>query len=229
MDTADAGSDVDHDAGAKADEVLKRFRARELNVLVGTQMVAKGHDLPGVTLVGVVLADQPLAFPDFRASERGFQLLAQVAGRAGRGDRPGRVLFQTYQPEHAAVRCAAEHNYEAFVGSEYPARRELGYPPFSRLVAVRVDAGDEALAKRAAMTLAQHARTAPSVVSEHVEVLGPAVAPIARLRGRYRFRILLRSPHRVELRSVALGILSRIEQGLGPARATVDVDPVAML
>jgi len=221
--------DRDTASGAKADAVLRAFRDRELDILVGTQMVTKGHDLPGVTLVGVILADQPLGFPDFRASERAFQLLAQVAGRAGRGEEVGRVLFQTYQPEHPAVRLAASHDYEGFAKVEYPAREELGYPPFGRLIAVRVDAGDEETARRAAAELGRLARAHPAARDGGVQVLGPAVAPIARLRGRFRFRLLLRGGDRRTLRAVAHQLLRRIEAGLGPARATVDVDPVAML
>ncbi|MGF1468028.1 MAG: primosomal protein N' [Sandaracinaceae bacterium] len=212
--------------GRSVERVLSRFRRRELDILVGTQMVTKGHDLPGVTLVGVVLADQSLSFPDFRASERTYQLLSQVAGRAGRGDRPGRVLFQTFQPHHPAVRFARRHDYDGFYAAEVETRRELGYVPFGRLVAVRVDAGDEREAAGAARSLAEVARAAPQ---PGVEVLGPAPAPLARLRGRYRFRLLLRGPERRPLRAVARRIVARIEEGLGPVRAHVDVDPIQML
>src|SRR6266536_1859551 len=133
---------LDRDAVGSADDVaavLARFANREVDVLVGTQMVTKGHDFPGVTLVGVVLADVALALPDFRAAERTFQLLAQVAGRAGRGAEPGRVLVQTYAPEHYSIRCAARHDYAAFVAGELASRRALGWPPFARLLAVRVE------------------------------------------------------------------------------------------
>ncbi|HEY8430825.1 MAG TPA: primosomal protein N', partial [Sandaracinaceae bacterium] len=144
--------------GAAIEAVLDRVRRREIDILVGTQMVTKGHDLPGVTLVGVVLADQSLAFPDFRAAERTFQLLSQVAGRAGRGDRPGEVVLQTFRPEEPAIAFARSHDYAAFYRRELESRREHGYPPFGRLVAVRVDAGDEGRARDAAAELARVAK-----------------------------------------------------------------------
>jgi primosomal protein N' (replication factor Y) len=182
-----------------------------------------------VTVVGVVLADQSLAFPDFRAAERTFQLLSQVAGRAGRGDSPGRVVFQTFQPEHPAVRFAAAHDYDGFYRSELEARRELGYCPFSRLVAVRVDAGDDGKARQAVETLAEVARSSGPVLEGVVRLLGPAPAPIERLRGRYRHRFLLRSADRSALRKVAARVAARIDEGVSPARASVDIDPVSML
>jgi primosomal protein N' (replication factor Y) len=220
---------LDRDTARGAERVLERFRLRELDILVGTQMVTKGHDLPGVTVVGVVLADQSLAFPDFRASERTFQLLSQVAGRAGRGDRPGEVFFQGYLPEHPAVRLAARHDYEAFFQVELVHRRELGYAPFSRMVAVRIDAADEQVSKHLASELAAVARRQRAVADGVVHVLGPAPAPIARLRARYRHRLMLRSADRKALRAVAHAIAARIDEGVAPARASVDIDPVSML
>jgi len=221
--------DRDTATGAGVESVLDQLRHREIDILVGTQMVTKGHDMPGVTLVGVVLADQSLAFPDFRAAERTFQLLSQVAGRAGRGEAPGRVVFQTFQPDNPAIRLAAAHDYDAFYRAELSARRELAYTPFSRLVAVRVDAGDEGRAREAAEILAHVAASHPAAAEAAVRVLGPAVAPIARLRGRYRYRVLLQGADRRRLRAVAAAVAARVEEGLGPARATVDVDPVSML
>jgi primosomal protein N' (replication factor Y) len=220
--------DRDTASGEGVEAVLDRLRTREVDILVGTQMVTKGHDVPGVTLVGVILADQSLAFPDFRASERTFQLLAQVGGRAGRGERPGRVILQTYLPEHPAVHFAQTHDYLGFLRSEQAARRELGYPPYSRLVALRIDASQESQASRAAETLAQVARAQPAVRDERVEVLGPAPAPIGRLRGRYRYRFLLKSPDRRALRAVALALVPSLSE-VAPARASLDVDPVNML
>jgi primosomal protein N' (replication factor Y) (superfamily II helicase) len=180
-------------------------------------------------LVGVVIADQSLAFPDFRAAERTFQLLAQVAGRAGRGEEEGRVILQTYQPDHPAIIQASRHDYLAFYETELEARRELGYTPFSRLVAVRVDAGDEAQAEGVTQELARVARTHPAVTRGLVRVLGPAPAPITRLRARFRWRLMLRGGDRSALRGVAGLISDRIDAGIAPARATVDVDPVNML
>jgi primosomal protein N' (replication factor Y) len=210
---------------------LDRLRRGEIDILVGTQMVTKGHDVPMVTVVGVILADQSLAFPDFRAPERTFQLLTQVAGRAGRGDRPGRVFVQTFQPEHMAIRHAQQHDYLAFCRAELRDRAELHYPPFARLVAIRIDAGDDANALRAANELAALASQHPLVLAERVDVLGPAPAPIERLRGRYRYRFLLRarSSERAALRQVAAVLAQRIDEGLAPARASLDIDPYSML
>jgi primosomal protein N' (replication factor Y) len=215
--------------GQGVESVLERVRRREVDVLVGTQMVTKGHDLPGVTLVGVLLADQSLAFPDFRAAERTFQLLTQVAGRAGRADMPGEVVLQTFQPNDPAIRAAKDHSYAAFVRSEIRSRQEAGYPPFGRLAAIRVDAADEQIAQRTAAALATLASGTALVRTGRVDVLGPAPAPIERIRGRYRYRFLLKSPERRALRAVALVVLARIEEGLGTARASVDIDPVNML
>ncbi len=221
--------DRDTASGRGVEEVLAKMRARELDVLVGTQMVTKGHDLPGVTLVGVLLADQSLSFPDFRAPERTFQLLAQVAGRAGRGDRAGRVLLQTYQPDHFAIRHALHHDYLGFYHREIEARRELGYAPIVRMAAVRADAGDEGVARRIIRELADVAEACPEVKAQEVAILGPAPAPVARIRARYRMRFLMRSRSREKLRMVAMKVGERIDQGLSPGRAHLDIDPVSML
>jgi primosomal protein N' (replication factor Y) len=221
--------DRDTAAADGVSQLLDRLRRAEIDILVGTQMVTKGHDLPGVTVVGAVLAEQSLAFPDFRAAERTFQLLTQVAGRAGRGSRPGRVIFQTFQPDHYALRFARTHDYLGFCRAEMAARRELAYPPFSRLIAVRVDAGSVEQAQRRAHELAALARNQPAVQDGTVAILGPAPAPIERLRSRYRYRFLLRSADRAALRTVAKVLVTRIDEGLAPARASLDVDPVSML
>jgi primosomal protein N' (replication factor Y) len=147
--------DRDVASGAKVEVVLSRVARREVDLLVGTQMVTKGHDFPGVTLVGVLCADTGLNWPDFRASERTFQLLAQVAGRAGRGDRPGRVMIQTYRPEAPAVVAAAAHDYQQFFEAEVEERREHGYPPHGRIIVIRIDGADEhAVAELAQRVLA---------------------------------------------------------------------------
>ncbi len=216
--------DRDVAAGAKSEKVLERMRQGEVDVLVGTQMVTKGHDLPRVTLVGVVNADAALSLPDFRAAERTFHLLVQVAGRAGRADKVGRVLIQTRQPDHPAVRLAAEHDVRGFIEHEMHARAELGYPPFSRVALVRIDALEETRAQFEAARLAEIARKA---APPGVEILGPAPAPLARLRNRYRFRFLLRAPERSALRAPLLGVArAPIDRKV---RVGIDVDPLSML
>jgi primosomal protein N' (replication factor Y) len=216
--------DRDVASGHKSARVLDRMRRREIDVLVGTQMVTKGHDLPTVTLVGVLNADAALSLPDFRAAERTFQLIVQVAGRAGRGEAPGRVLIQTRQPDHPAIRFAAQHDVKAFLEHELVARHELRYPPYSRLALVRLDAVEEELARAESERIAKVARR---VEAEGVEVLGPAPAPLARLRGRYRYRFLLRATDRTRLRLVLLGVArAAVDRRV---RLAIDVDPVSML
>ncbi len=221
--------DRDVASGKRVAAVLDRVRAREVDILVGTQMVTKGHDLPAVTLVGVISADAALSIPDFRASERAFQLLVQVAGRAGRGDVPGRVVVQTWNPEHPAVALAARHDVDAFLERELKDRQELGYPPVSRAALVRVDAPDEAEARAACAELARIARACEPVRSGDVLVQGPAPAPIAKVRNRFRFRLMLRAAERTALRRV-LAVLEAARGSLPRAvRASIDVDPVQLL
>ncbi len=221
--------DRDVASGAKIEAVLSRVARREVDILVGTQMVTKGHDFPGVTLVGVLCADTGLNLPDFRASERTFQLLAQVAGRAGRGDRPGRVIVQTYRPHSPAVTSAAAHDYESFFAAESATREELLYPPHGRLIAVRVDGPDARDVAALSHRLAEIAIAVGKRPENagHVEIRGPVPAPLEKLRNRTRWQIWLRSGDRGALRRVARA-LTTIEV---PARVRVglDVDPISAL
>jgi primosomal protein N' (replication factor Y) len=223
--------DRDVASGKQIEKILAQVREREVDILVGTQMVTKGHDLPHVTLVGVINADAALSIPDFRAAERSFQLLVQVAGRAGRGDTPGKVLVQTFDPEHHAIHLAARHDVMGFFERELRDRKELGYPPFSRMVLARVDAMDEKEAQDAAALLARAARAAARDGAEAglVEVRGPSPAPIAKVKNRFRFRVMLRSSSRERLRQAALAIHAAIGQLPRTVRASVDVDPVGAL
>jgi primosomal protein N' (replication factor Y) len=221
--------DRDVASGRKVEAILSRMRAREIDVLVGTQMVTKGHDLPNVTLVGVVNADAALSIPDYRASERAFQLLVQVAGRAGRGDVPGRVIVQTYDPDHPAIALGARHDVDTFLARELGDRRELGYPPLTRAALVRVDGLDEHEARRACEQLARVALSSDPVRTGAVLVQGPAAAPIARVRSRYRFRLMLRAPERGPLRVVLATVDEARAQLPRGVRASIDVDPVQLL
>jgi primosomal protein N' (replication factor Y) len=225
--------DRDVASGKDVERILARVRQREVDILVGTQMVTKGHDLPHVTLVGVINADAALSIPDFRAAERAFQLLVQVAGRAGRGDRPGKVLVQTYDPEHHAIALAMHHDVMGFFERELRDRRELHYPPFSRMILVRVDSLDEAQARDGATVLARAARAAAGGGegggAEIVDVRGPAPAPIAKVRNRFRFRVMLRSTSRDRLRQAALAVYAAIAELPRTVRASIDVDPVGAL
>ncbi len=220
---------LDSDVGAAAiASTLRAFRGQEVDVLVGTQVVAKGHDFPNVTLVGVVLADTGLALPDFRASERSFQILVQVAGRAGRGDRAGRVLVQTYHPAHPALVHAARHDYAAFASEELHRRRALGWPPYSRLCAVRVDGKSPVSTEQAARRLGAVAAERIRQSRLRAAVLGPAPAPIERLRGRSRWQLLLRATNHAAVRSLAIE-LQEAADDVGPVRVVFDMDPVSML
>jgi primosomal protein N' (replication factor Y) len=211
------------------ERVLAELRAGAKNVLIGTQMVAKGHDFPGVRLVGVLNADLGLHLPDFRAAERTFQLLTQVAGRAGRGAEPGRVVIQTFAPDHYAIRPVAAHDYERFYAEEISHRESLGYPPFGRLALVRVSATDALAAREAAVALANVGREASAAQGRGVEVLGPAEAPIAKLRDRHRQQILLKHREAGPVWRVAERIASAAEELPSAVRATVDVNPSDML
>ncbi|MBI4202723.1 MAG: primosomal protein N' [Chloroflexi bacterium] len=213
----------DRDAAEEAgqeDGVLERFARGEAQVLVGTQMVAKGLHVPSVTLVGVVLADIGLHLPDFRSSERVFQLLCQVAGRAGRGREPGRAIVQTYRPDHYAVALGARQDYQGFYRQEIAFRRRLGLPPFSRLLRLVYAHRNEAQAEREASRMGRVLRHQQRIWGlGEVAVMGPAPAYPLRVRGRYRWHILLRGPSpRV--------LLDRVEVGPGWG---VDVDPITVL
>ena len=220
--------DRDVASGRAVEKILARVRAREIDILVGTQMVTKGHDLPHVTLVGVINADAALSIPDFRSAERAFQLLVQVAGRAGRGDSPGRVLVQTYDPEHHAIVFAKSHDVNGFIARELVDRRELGYPPFARVALVRVDGIEESAAHAACAALGETAKDR-AAVEGGVDVLGPAPAPIARLRNRFRFRLMLRAPDRGKLRRVLLAVDRHRATLPRAVRSSIDIDPVQLL
>ncbi len=214
---------------AQLERSIGLFKSGAASIMIGTQMVAKGHDFPGVTLVGVISADASLNFPDFRAAERTFSLLTQVAGRAGRGDKPGRVLVQAYETEHYAIEAAQHHDYERFVEQELETRRELSYPPFSHLALLRFEGPSEAATQQAAKAAASHLQRVSEDLGSSVTVLGPAPAPIARVRHDWRFQILLKAPQRSLLRTV----LDRAHAACGPrqqeVRRILDIDPLNML
>jgi primosomal protein N' (replication factor Y) len=207
-----------------SERVLRELRERRLDILIGTQMVAKGHDFPGVQLVGVVLADVGLHLPDFRAAERTFQLLTQVAGRAGRDRAPGRVIVQTYAPAHPAIRPVRDHDYESFYAEELGQRAALGYPPFGRLVQAVISGEDLDAALAGAQELARAA-----AAEDGPEILGPAPAPISRLRGRYRFQLLLKGADPERLRLAARRLLEAAGKLPHGVEASLDAFPVNML
>jgi primosomal protein N' (replication factor Y) (superfamily II helicase) len=207
-------------------QVLGAFAAGDLDVLVGTQMVAKGHDFQRVTLVGVVSTDTSLGLPDFRAAERTFQLLTQVAGRAGRGELPGAVLIETYYPEHYAIRFAAKQDFEGFFEQELHFRKMMHYPPFTALANVLVRDRKIENAIRWSRQLAEYFAPAES---RGVRVLGPAAAPLAKLKREFRFQFLLKSPKRAALNQVLAGCLDFCAKKQIPDGAVIaDVDPLSL-
>ncbi len=221
-------SDVGRRRGAYA-EVLGRMQRGEVDILVGTQLIAKGHDFPDVTLVGVLLADLSLTFPDFRAAERTFQILTQVSGRAGRRDLPGQVILQTLSPESPCIRSAAAHDYEGFMASELPEREALGYPPYGRMLLLRLWGSREERVRQAAEAAA--ADLSGPVSKAGGILLGPAPAPIARLRRKHRYQILLKMPEGFAVGGFFPGLLRplREEARKLSIRLEADVDPYNLL
>lgn len=232
---------MDADTTARKDahwDILESFREGRAQVLLGTQMIAKGLDMPNVTLVGVINADTSLAFPDFRAGERTFQLLVQVSGRAGRGDLPGRVIVQTFNPEHYAIRAAIRGDQESFYRQELAFRREALYPPFCHLVNLVVTATEEIPARTAAEVLGETLRK--RLDKEGISVLGPAPAPLARIKGRYRFHLTLKTTSLDSTYEELSQVVDSFDsfrksytRSLGVPREAlslaVDVDPVTLL
>jgi primosomal protein N' (replication factor Y) len=206
-------------------KILNAFRNGEADVLVGTQMVAKGLDFPNVTLVGVITADTSLHMPDFRAAERTFQLLTQVSGRAGRGETPGDVIVQTFSPEHYAVQTAALHDYLGFYNQEIEHRRELDYPPFSRLINIVSTDPVGGYAENRLKELVSILKD--RLPLDVVDILGPAPAPIAKLKGQYRYHALLRIRGQAELCNLVAENINKLPDG--GSGLIIDVDPVSML
>ncbi len=216
---------------------LEEIAKGAFDLVIGTQLVAKGHNFPYLTLVGVVDADLGLGSGDPRAAERTFQLLAQVTGRAGRGDQPGRALIQTYQPEHPVIRALLSGDAEHFYAQEIRLRERAGLPPFGRLAALIVSAKDSALAETHARSLARTAQSLPATPRYRVAalgglpeegelmVLGPAEAPIALVRGRFRWRLLVKAPRSADLQGFLRDLLAAAPKERGGVRVQVDVDP----
>ncbi len=216
------------------EELLDQFRGDDLDILIGTQMIAKGHDIPEITVVGVIMADVSLDLPDFRASERTFQLLLQVAGRAGRGRWPGQVLVQTRHPDHYCISTLACHDYKQFYEKEIEFRRELNYPPFSRMINLRVSGLDEGKTARAADRIGTAARAALGsgpFRGAAMEILGPSQAPLGKLRGRFRHHCFLKGTPPRLLLALAREVADRNKVFLDRNRILleIDVDPIQIL
>ncbi len=210
------------------ERALDAFRSGETRILLGTQMIAKGLDFPNVTLVGVISADSALHLPDFRAAERTFHLVTQVAGRTGRSERGGRVLVQTFDPDHAAIQAAVRHDYAMFARGELPDRKAMGYPPYGSFARVVAKGKVANLVEVYLDAVATKIRTAAESAESPIRLLGPAIAPIARLRGEHRYHLQLQSPDDEALRIAIRTGWQRVPLPDG-VRSIVDIDPVDMM
>ncbi len=208
------------------EEILDSFDKGQIDILIGTQMVAKGLDFPNVTLVGILAADSLLRIPDFRSSERNFALLAQVSGRAGRGDTPGNVILQTYYPEHHSIRYALTEDYQGFFVDEAKMRKEAVFPPFIELASFIISSTDQGRAQAIATNLYDEIAANTKVDTELI--FGPAPASIERLNGRYRFQLLLKMSSLEQLTDVVSEALRKVKKA-GDARITVDINPFFMM
>jgi primosomal protein N' (replication factor Y) len=213
-------------------QILKGLESGKIDILVGTQMIVKGHDFPNVTLVGVVSADLSLHFPDFRSSERTFQLLTQVAGRAGRGEVLGEAVIQTFNPEHYSIQKAKDHDFIGFYQEESQFRRALGYPPFSRLLNFRLVGNSE---KKTKAISEEMARIGQGLLKrgygKGIELLGPSAAPFSKMRGKFRWQMLAKGKSSKLLHQFAKELAFQAEErtrGKG-VNLEVDVDPVFIL
>jgi len=210
------------------EDALNRFRTGEVRILLGTQMIAKGLDFPNVTLVGVVNADTALHFPDFRAAERTFGLVTQVAGRTGRGKKGGRVLVQTFSPDHPAIEAAKRHDYVRFAHYELRERQQHGYPPFSNLARVVVRSESNTLAAAMSDQLANAIGEIAQQQNVELTILGPAPATVEKLRGKYRYHILMKAAQPAGIQ----GVLRQVQQtvpSVAGVQWIVDMDPQDML
>ncbi|MDD5450457.1 MAG: primosomal protein N' [Desulfovibrionales bacterium] len=214
--------------------ILRAVQKREIDILVGTQMVTKGHDFPYITLVGVISADLSLNLPDFRAAEKTFQLLAQVAGRAGRGERPGKVIIQTYNPDHYSIIKAKQHDFPGYYEEEIALRRALGYPPFVRLINLLLESNSQIKVKDYAreMSLRAHALLQKNMDwLDTVEILGPAPAPLFKIRGKFRYQMFLKGLKVGPLHAYTNGLLEylKAKPPVSGVKLIIDVDPESML
>jgi primosomal protein N' (replication factor Y) len=207
-------------------EILAAFQEHELDILVGTQMIAKGHDIHNVTLVGVISADIGLARPDFRAAERTFQLLTQVAGRAGRGEISGEVIIQTYYPDHYAIKAAAAQDYSQFYRQELRFREVMRYPPFGALANVLVKSSTADAAMKLVSRLGRHLE---KLETSECRILGPAAAPIPKLKKSYRYHFLLKAARRGTLRKILESCREfALREKFPAASLIIDVDPQSL-
>ncbi len=222
---------LDRDSAQKQEDlinILERFRNKEIDILTGTQMIVKGHDFPGIALVGVLYGDASLHFPDFRASERTFQVLTQVSGRTGRDRTRGLVIFQTFDADHPAIRYAANHAYEEFFEYECEVRKELAYPPFGYLILIRLEGKSERKVEQAAIRIASVSRML-KVSLDDVSILGPAPSPRKKEGGKYRWQVLLKATRRDNVRRLLTELRDAGHLKAAGVRVAIDVDPQELM
>ncbi|NLK34359.1 MAG: primosomal protein N', partial [Gracilibacteraceae bacterium] len=209
-------------------EILDKFKRREADVLLGTQMISKGLDFPDVTLVGVIAADTSLNLPDFRSAERTFQIIAQVSGRSGRGNKNGRVIVQTYNPEHYSIEYARCHDYKGFFDKELMLRKELGYPPFYSIANIIISGTEENEVIKYANEISIFL---DRVIEGHedAEKLGPAAAPISRIKNRFRWQILIKSKSEETLKKILIKLMESCGEGKSNVSISIDLNPQSML
>lgn len=224
---------IDSDTAADKRQFLKLLRKMQdgdIDILIGTQMIAKGHHFPGVTLVGIVWADGGLCMPDFRAAEKTFQLITQVTGRAGRGEKPGEVIIQTMRPDHYAILYAQQHQYELLYQQEMRLRRSPAFPPYVRLVAVRIEGRVEQEVQKTALMTGRFLRAGVEKQKTGLAVLGPAPAPLDRIKDRYRWQLLLKGQNSEELKEMTIQLeKEKADLVSGGCRLIIDVDPENMM
>jgi primosomal protein N' (replication factor Y) len=205
------------------EKILQALEQRKIDILIGTQMITKGHDFPFITLVGVISADTALNMPDFRAAERTFQLITQVAGRGGRGENPGKVIIQTFNPDHYALRHAQNHDYKSFYKEEIDFRQALQYPPFGRIINLRLSSIKKDVLIEQAHILGKLAKKLSARHGNIAEIIGPAESPLAKIRGRFRWQMLIKGQDLNVLHQIARELLQRSANNT--VKITADVDP----
>jgi primosomal protein N' (replication factor Y) len=210
------------------EKAISAFKRGDIDILLGTQMIAKGLDFPNVTLVGVLSADTIINLPDFRASERTFQLLSQVAGRTGRGSKEGQVIIQTHNPEHYSITCAASHDYDGFAKKELEYRKQLYYPPYGRLARIVLRGKESKDVKEKAIDISNKLREAIKSSKDEVDILGPAPTPITRIKDKYRWHIIVKSNNLEKLR-MALKSIENEGKKSKKVQTIIDVDPYMLL
>jgi primosomal protein N' (replication factor Y) len=205
------------------ENILRALEQRKIDILIGTQMITKGHDFPFITLVGVVSADTVLNMPDFRAAEKTFQLITQVAGRGGRGDSPGRVIIQTFNPQHYALQHARTHDYKSFYAEEIEFREALRYPPFGRIINMRLSSIKKDVLIEESKRLGKLAKKLSEQHANKAQIIGPAESPLAKIRGRFRWQMLIKGDDINLLHQIAREIIQKNKNS--HVKITADVDP----